>query len=72
MNSLLESEFPLHETQGLRYELLKALTDTDLAYKLAGDNPTRWQKEPIFGLLVAVCRAIQQSYARTLAQAHIE
>lgn len=40
MNSLLESEFPLHETQGLRYELLKALTDTDLAYKLAGDNPT--------------------------------
>lgn len=40
MNSLLESEFPLHETQSLRYDLLKVLTDSDLAYKLPGDNPT--------------------------------
>ena len=40
MNSLLENEFPLHEAQSLRYDLLKALTDGDLAYKLPGDNPT--------------------------------
>ena len=40
MNSLLESEFPLHETQSLRYDLMKALTDSDLGYKLPGDNPT--------------------------------
>lgn len=40
MNSLIESEFPLHDTQRLRYELLDLLTDSDLAYKLPGDNPT--------------------------------
>lgn len=40
MNSLLESEFPLHATQSLRYDLLQRLTDSDLAYKLPGDNPT--------------------------------
>jgi hypothetical protein len=40
MNSLVESEFPLHETQKLRYDLLDWLTDSDLAYKLPGDNPT--------------------------------
>jgi len=40
MNSLVENEFPLHETQRLRYDLLQTLTDSDLAYKLPGDNPT--------------------------------
>ncbi|HEX6291275.1 MAG TPA: DinB family protein [Herpetosiphonaceae bacterium] len=40
MNSLLENEFPLHETQRLRYDLLQTLTDGDLAYQLPGDNPT--------------------------------
>ncbi|MEP7359325.1 MAG: hypothetical protein ABI847_18880 [Anaerolineales bacterium] len=40
MNSLIESEFPLHEAQRARYDLLQALTDSDLAYKLPGDNPT--------------------------------
>lgn len=40
MNSLVESEFPLHETQRERYDLMKTLTDSDLAYKLPGDNPT--------------------------------
>jgi hypothetical protein len=35
MNSLVESEFPLHETQRLRYDLLQTLTDSDLAYTLA-------------------------------------
>ena len=40
MNSLIESEFPLHETQSLRYDLMQTLTDSDLAYKLPGDNPT--------------------------------
>jgi hypothetical protein len=40
MNSLVESEFPLHETQSLRYDLMQMLTDSDLAYKLPGDNPT--------------------------------
>lgn len=40
MNSLIESEFPLHEAQRERYELLQALTDRDLAYRLPGDNPT--------------------------------
>lgn len=48
MNSLIESEFPLHETQRLRYDLLQTLTDSDLAYKLPGDNPT----------LGALCREI--------------
>jgi uncharacterized damage-inducible protein DinB len=40
MNSLIESEFPLRDTQNLRYDLLNILTDSDLAYKLPGDNPT--------------------------------
>jgi hypothetical protein len=40
MNSLVANEFPLHETQKLRYDLLDWLTDSDLAYKLPGDNPT--------------------------------
>ena len=40
MNSLVESEFPLQETQSVRYDLMKTLTDSDLAYKLPGDNPT--------------------------------
>lgn len=40
MNSLIESEFPLHEAQRIRYDLLQVLTDIDLAYKLPGDNPT--------------------------------
>lgn len=40
MNSLVESEFPLHQAQSERYELMKTLTDSDLAYKLPGDNPT--------------------------------
>jgi hypothetical protein len=40
MNSLVESEFPLHETQSVRYDLMQTLTDSDLAYKLPGDNPT--------------------------------
>ena len=40
MNSLIETEFPLPEAQRLRYDLLRVLTDSDLAYKLPGDNPT--------------------------------
>jgi uncharacterized damage-inducible protein DinB len=40
MNRLIEEEFPLHETQSLRYDLINALTDADLAFKLPGDNPT--------------------------------
>jgi len=40
MNSLVESELPLYKTQNLRYDLMNALTDSDLAYKLPGDNPT--------------------------------
>lgn len=40
MNSLIETEFPLIETQNLRYYLMNILTDNDLAYKLPGDNPT--------------------------------
>ena len=40
MNSLIETEFPLHEAQHLRYDLLRVLTDSDLAYQLPGDNPT--------------------------------
>lgn len=39
MNSLIKEEFPLHEAQKLRYDLMDALTDNDLAYKLPGDNP---------------------------------
>lgn len=40
MNSLIEREFPLHETQSERYDLMATLTDSDLAYKLPGDNLT--------------------------------
>jgi len=40
MNTLIEEEFPLPETQSLRYDLMNALTDADLAYRLPGDNPT--------------------------------
>ena len=40
MNSVVENEFPLRDTQNLRYELLETLTADDLAYKLPGDNPT--------------------------------
>jgi hypothetical protein len=40
MNSLVESEFPLHATQRVRYDLMQTLTDSDLAYQLPGDNPT--------------------------------
>lgn len=40
MNSLVESEFPLQEAQSERYDLMRALTDGDLGYKLPGDNPT--------------------------------
>lgn len=40
MNSLVEQELPLRESQHLRYYLLDLLTDEDLAYKLPGDNPT--------------------------------
>jgi hypothetical protein len=38
MNSLIHDEFPLHETQSIRYELLDILTDDDLNYKLPGKN----------------------------------
>jgi hypothetical protein len=58
MNSLFESEFPLHEAQRLRYDLLQTLTDNDLAYKLPGDNPT----------LGALCREfgeIEYSYIQS-------
>ena len=40
MNSLIENEFPLHAAQSIRYDMLRSLTDSDLAYKLPGDNPT--------------------------------
>jgi hypothetical protein len=40
MNSLVAEEFPLTESQKLRYDLMNALTDSDLTHKLPGDNPT--------------------------------
>ncbi|MBL8166448.1 MAG: hypothetical protein JNJ61_30980 [Anaerolineae bacterium] len=40
MNSIIEDEMPLHETQKLRYDLMNVLSDSDLLYKLPGDNPT--------------------------------
>lgn len=43
MNSLIENEFPLRDSQNLRYDLMNMLTDSDLAYKLPGDNPTLGQ-----------------------------
>ncbi len=54
----------LHETQAIRAELMNAVSDADLNYKLPGDNPT----------LGALCREIgqvEQSYIdsfRTLKQ----
>ena len=55
MNSLIESEFPLHETQRERYDLLQTLTDSDLTYKLPGDNPT-------FGELCREMGELEYSY----------
>jgi uncharacterized damage-inducible protein DinB len=40
MNRLVEDELPLRESQKLRYDLMNALTDSDLACRLPGDNPT--------------------------------
>ena len=40
MNHIIEEEFPLQETQSLRYDLLNVLTDADLAFRLPGDNLT--------------------------------
>ena len=55
MNSLIESEFPLQQTQSERYDLLQTLTDSDLAYKLPGDNPT-------FGELCREIGELEYSY----------
>jgi hypothetical protein len=55
MNSLIEDEFPLHETQKLRYDLMDTLTDSDLLYKLPGDNVT-------LGELCREIGEIQHSY----------
>jgi hypothetical protein len=57
MNSLVEQELPLHETQKLRYDLMEWLTDGDLAYKLPGDNPT-------LGELCREMGAIEHIYIR--------
>jgi hypothetical protein len=38
MNSLISDEFPLRETQSLRYELLDLLTDDDLKFRLPSDT----------------------------------
>jgi hypothetical protein len=41
MNSLVERELPiLKATQALREQLMNALTNDDLTYKLPGENPT--------------------------------
>jgi hypothetical protein len=40
LNSLIEQEFPLRQAQHLRYDLMDVLTDSDLAYKLPGNNLT--------------------------------
>ncbi len=58
MNSLIESEFPLHQTQCERYDLLQVLTDSDLAYKLPGDNPT-------FGELCRESGELEQNYIQS-------
>ena len=58
MNSLIESEFPLRLAQRERYELMAVLTDSDLAYKLPGDNPT-------FGELCCEMGDIEASYIQS-------
>jgi hypothetical protein len=58
MNTLIESEFPLHETQRIRYDLLRVLTDSDLAYRLPGDNPT-------LGGLCRECGEIEYCYIQS-------
>ncbi len=58
MNSLIEDEFPLHLTQSIRYDLLQVLTDSDLAYKLPGDNPT-------FGELCRDFGEVEYSYIQS-------
>jgi uncharacterized damage-inducible protein DinB len=55
MNQLIENEFPLRQSQNLRYDLMDTLTDSDLAYKLPGDNPT-------LGELCREIGDIEQSY----------
>ena len=58
MNSLIETEFPLHEAQRLRYDLLRVLTDSDLAYTLPGDNPT-------LGVLCREMGEVEQGYIQS-------
>ena len=58
MNSLIETEFPLHEAQRLRYDLLRVLTDSDLAYQLPGDNPT-------LGVLCREMGEVEQCYIQS-------
>ncbi len=58
MNSLIESEFPLHEAQRERYDLMQVLTDSDLSYKLPGYNPT-------FGELCREIGEIEYNYIQS-------
>jgi hypothetical protein len=58
MNSLIVDEFPLHLAQSVRYDLLQVLTDSDLAYKLPGDNPT-------FGELCRDFGEVEYSYIQS-------
>ncbi len=58
MPGISPAEFDvLHETQAIRTELMNAVTDADLAYRLPGNNPT----------LGAICREMGQ-----VEQAYIE
>ena len=58
MNSLIADEFPLRDTQSLRYDLMERLTDADLAYRLPGDNPT-------LGELCREIGEIEQAYIQS-------
>ncbi|RXT28776.1 hypothetical protein B5P46_08420 [Rhizobium leguminosarum] len=40
MNSLIREEFPLRDTQSLRYDLLDMISDADLEFRLPGNNPS--------------------------------
>lgn len=64
MNSLIEQGSVLKETQKLRDDLMDTLEDSDLAYKLPGDNPT-------LGELCRECGEIEHIYIqgfKTLTQ----
>lgn len=59
-NSFMQAQLPiLEQTFKLRYDLLAALSDADLAYRLPGENPT-------FGELCRQMGEVEHSYVQSI------